>query len=270
MDTSPTGGFGKRLKRRIKWPLITVVASLPDPVQTMLFIPRIRRFAQRVPVLKVVYTGCYRTHPIDKALGTDTGDIEPPEAIYGYGLEAGSFPNMASQPSVVRCALQQLGDLRDHAFIDIGCGKGRPMIVATEFPFRQVIGYDFAVRLVDVANRNAQIVARRFPRRVPMRAYVADALEFDFPPGKLVVYLFNPFGLKTMTRLLANLVAAHERGSVEAFSVVSCHPVCADVFDSSPVLVRHYCASMPYAEEEIGYDAVTHQNVCIWKTRPRM
>src|ERR1700722_14380406 len=163
MGTMVIGSVKKRLKQRIKWPLIRVGASLPDPIQTMLFIPHIRKFARHVPVLKVVYTGCYRTHPIDKALGTDTGGIEPPEAIYREDEKGGNFRYMGSQPSMVRCALQQLGDLRDHAFIDIGCGKGRPMIVATEFPFREVIGYDLAERLVDIANRNAQIVAHRFP-----------------------------------------------------------------------------------------------------------
>ncbi len=269
MHTVPTGNFGKRLKRRIKWPLISFVASLPDPVQTMLFIPRIRKFGQRVPVLKVVYTGCYRTHPIDRALGTDTGGIEPPEAIYGDGIEAGSFPYMGAQPSVVRRALQRLGDVRDHSFIDIGCGKGRPMIVATEFPFRQVIGYDLSVRLVNVANRNAQLVARQYPERVPMRAFAADALQLDFPPGKLVIYLFNPFGAPIMTRLLSQLAAAYERGTIEAFWIVYLHPLCEAVFDSSPLLERHYAGAEFYADEEIGYDAADRQELRIWKTKPR-
>lgn len=269
MTTAPIGDFRKSLKHRIKWPLIAIVAALPDAVQTMLYIPRIRRFAQHVPVLRVVYTGCYRTHPIDKALGTETGGIEPPEAIYGKDRNAGSFPYMGSQPSTVRLALRQLGDLHDHAFVDIGCGKGRPMIVATEFPFREVIGYDLTSRLVDIANRNAQIVARHFPERVPMRAYAADALQAALPAGKLVIYLFNPFGIQTMTRLLASLVAAYERGAIEMFSVVYLNPLCEDVFDASPVLERHFSASVPYTADEIGYDEGTTQTLRIWRSRPR-
>jgi len=265
---TPVGGFRKRLKRRVKWPLIAMVAALPDTVQNMLYIPRIRMFAQHVPVLKVVYTGCYRTHPIDKALGTETGGIEPPEAISGHDKNAGSFPYMGSQPSTVRLALQQLGDLRDHAFVDIGCGKGRPMIVATEFPFREVIGYDLASRLVDIANRNAQIVARCFPERVRMRAYAADALQAEFPPGKLVVYLFNPFGIETMARLLDSLTAAYERGAIETFSIVYLNPLCKDLFDASPILERHFSASVPYAADEIGYDEGVTQTLGIWKSRP--
>lgn len=267
MNTTSIGGFRTRMKRSIKWPLIAAVASLPDPVQTLLFAPSIRKYAQRVPILKVVYSGCYRTHPIDRMLGTNTGGIEPPEAIYGDGVDATSFPYMGSQPSLIRCALAQLGDLRDHTFIDIGCGKGRPMIVATEFPFRAVIGYDLAAHLVDIANRNAAIVARRFPKRVPMHAYAADALELEFPPGKLVVFMFNPFGAQLMARLLANLSAAYESGSIEAFSVVYFNPICAHVFDSSPLLERRFASSVDYAEEEIGYGAETRQDVFIWTTK---
>ncbi|KIG05672.1 hypothetical protein BurMR1_0757 [Burkholderia sp. MR1] len=266
---TPVGGFRKRLKRRVKWPLIAIVAALPDSVQTLLYLPRVRKFAQHVPVLKVVYTGCYRTHPLDKELGTETGGVEPPEAIYGDDKNAGSFPYMGSQPSTVRLALRQLGDLRDHAFVDIGCGKGRPMIVATEFPFREIIGYDLASRLVDIANRNARIVARRFPERVPMRAYAADALQADFPPGKLVVYLFNPFGIQTMAQLLDSLTAAYERGAIEALSIVYLNPLCKELFDASPILDCRFSASVPYAADEIGYDEGVTQSVRIWTTRPR-
>ncbi|WP_156528846.1 class I SAM-dependent methyltransferase [Caballeronia udeis] len=235
----------------------------------MLFIPHIRKFARHVPVLKVVYTGCYRTHPIDTALGTDTGGIEPPESIFGDDNDAGNLPYMGSQPSTIRFALQQLGDLHDHTFIDIGCGKGRPMIVATEFSFLEVTGFDLAPRLVDIANHNAQIVGRRYPERVPMRAFATDALAVDFPSGKLVVYLFNPFGNQTMTRLLAKLVTAHERGTIEAFAVIYLNPVCAEVFDSSPLLERRYCGTVPYADDEIGYDEGTCQQVSIWSSTPR-
>lgn len=266
MSTPASATLKTRVKRRIKWPLIALVALLPDSVQSALFIPGIRRFGERVPVLRVVYTGCYRTHPIDRELGTDTGGIFPPEPLDGFGPQSGNLPYMGSQPSIVRRVLAQLGDVHGHTFIDVGCGKGRPMIVATEFPFDAVHGYDLAVPLVDIANRNANIVARAHPERTPMRAFAADALELKFTHRKLVIFLFNPFGTSVMSMLLNSLERALAEGSIETLRVIYIYPVCADVFDASPALTRDWSGSVSYEPGEIGYGTEDSQDVVIWKS----
>jgi len=266
MSTPAFATLKTRVKRRIKWPLIALVALLPDSLQSALFMPHVRRFGERVPVLRVVYTGCYRTHPIDRELGTDTGGIFPPEPLDGFGAESGNLPYMGSQPSIVRRVLVQLGDVRGHTFIDVGCGKGRPMIVATEFPFDAVLGYDLAARLVDVANRNAKIVARAHPERTPMQAFAADALELEFTQRKLVIFLFNPFGSSVMSRLLGNLERALAEGAIETLRVVYIYPVCAHLFDASPMLARDWSGCVPYETDEIGYGTEDRQDVVTWKS----
>jgi SAM-dependent methyltransferase len=269
MNTPASATLRTRVKRHIKWPLIALVASLPDSVQSALFMPKVRRFGERVPVLRTVYTGCYRTHPIDRTLGTDTGGIFPPEPLFGVGIECGNLPYMGAQPSIVRRALKQLGDVCGHTFIDIGCGKGRPMIVATEFPFEAVLGYDLAAPLVAIANRNAKIVARAHPERTPMQAFVADALELRFTQRRLVIFLFNPFGASVISMLLSSLERALAEGSVEALRVVYMFPVCAHVFDGSPMLVRDWSADLPYEPDEIGYGNEYDRNVVVWKSVER-
>ncbi|MDR5806269.1 class I SAM-dependent methyltransferase [Caballeronia sp. LZ001] len=269
MNTTMSMSFKTRMKRTIKWRLIAVVAALPDWVQTLLFVSWIRRFGERVPVLRVLYNGCYRTHPIDRMLGTDTGGIYPPESDSGPGADAGNLPYMGSQPSIVRHALQQLGDVRGSTFIDIGCGKGRPMIVATEFPFDAVLGYDLAEPLIEIANRNAEIVARRFPQRIRMQAFVENALELAFPKGDLVVFLFNPFGAALMATLLNNLEKAVADATIRKLTVVYIYPVCAHVFDQSPILTRQLSCSIPYDSHEIGYGAESEQTVIVWSNAAR-
>lgn len=269
MNTKTVPRFKTRIKRRIKWSLIAVIASLPDSVQTLLFVPWVRRLGECVPVLRVVYSGCYRTHPIDRILGTDTGGIYPPEPIHGEGVAAGSLPYMGSQPSIVRKALQQVGDTSGRTFIDIGCGKGRPMIVATEFAFDSVLGYDLVAPLVQIANENAAIIARQFPERTPMRAFVENALELKFSKGNLVVFMFNPFGDALMTTLLRNLEAGLADGTIEQLTIVYLNSICAHVFDSSQSLVRQFSASVPYAPDEIGFGTEAKQDVIIWNNIKR-
>jgi hypothetical protein len=263
MNTSAT--LKAEIKRRVKWSLIGAVARLPDSVQTLLFVSSIRKYGKRVPILRVVYSGCYRTHPIDRTLGTDTGGIYPPESVTGTnGRENGNLPNMGCQPSIVRHALSQLGDVSGRTFIDIGCGKGRPMIVATEFPFDAVLGYDIAAPLVDIANRNAEIVARRFPGRTAMRAFVDDATRMPLPSEDIVAFFFNPFGAELMTIMRQKFEAALADHTIERLTIVYIYPTCAHVYDQSPMLARLASFNTPYAPSEIGYGPDLQQEVIIW------
>ncbi|MDR5738211.1 class I SAM-dependent methyltransferase [Caballeronia sp. LZ016] len=256
------------IKRRVKWSLIGAVARLPDSVQSLLFVSAIRKYGKRVPVLRAVYSGCYRTHPIDRMLGTDTGGIYPPESATGTnGPESGNLPYMGCQPSIVRHVLQQLGDVTGRTFIDIGCGKGRPMIVATEFPFDAVLGYDIAAPLVETANRNAAIVARRFPDRTPMRAFVDDATTMPFPSKDIVAFFFNPFGAELMTVMRERFDKALTEQAIQRLTIVYIYPTCAHVFDESPMIERQASFTAPYAPGEVGYGPDLQQEVIIWNDR---
>jgi hypothetical protein len=129
-----------------------------------------------------------------------------------------------------------------------------------------VLGYDLAAPLVAIANRNAKIVARAHPERTPMQAVVGDALELRFTQRKLVIFLFNPFGASIISMLLKSLEGALAEGSVETLRVVYMYPVCAHLFDESPMLVRDWSAHLPYASDEIGYGTEYDRDVVIWKS----
>jgi len=102
-------------------------------------------------------------------------------------------------------------DFSEYTFVDLGSGKGKMLFVAAEYPFRRVVGVEFAIALHQLAQRN---IARFRPRRRPspvLESVLANAAEYDFPAGKLVVYLFNPFGPDILGRVLDNLERSLER-----------------------------------------------------------
>src|SRR5258706_5914080 len=86
-------------------------------------------------------------------------------------------------------------DWSSFTFIDLGCGKGRALIVANEFGFERLIGVEFAAKLAHTATRNCQ--------RLGLRAEIIlqDANELLFPPPKLAVHLHNPFGPRVLNRV---------------------------------------------------------------------
>ncbi len=93
-------------------------------------------------------------------------------------------------------------------FVDLGAGMGRAVLLAARRAFRAVIGVEISPALVEIARENLTTV--RDPRRVArdMKIVAADAAEYDFPRGDLVVFMYNPFHGPVFERVLANLRAA--------------------------------------------------------------
>lgn len=97
----------------------------------------------------------------------------------------------------------------DFTFIDVGAGMGRVVMLAAMRPFRQVTGVEVSGALCETARDN---LVRR--RRVPpalvckdVRIVQADAAAFRYPSGNLAVYLYNPFGERTLARVVDALAA---------------------------------------------------------------
>lgn len=111
------------------------------------------------------------------------------------------------RPANARVALRSLPiqDPSAYTFLDLGSGKGRMLFVAAEQPFRRVIGVEFSPVLHAQATQNIAQFRSGSRRCKAIESVHADATEYDFPDGNLVLYLFNPFGAETMSRVLANL-----------------------------------------------------------------
>ena len=132
--------------------------------------PSVRQRLGRLPGSEYLYVGMFRTHPFDQVHGTDTGGVELPmdfEASDAVRSCASAY--LGSQPNVIRLALGYLPPVDTCTFLDLGCGKGRPLFVATEFPFHSIVGVELSPHLAEIARRNAATMAQRFPQRTPRR-----------------------------------------------------------------------------------------------------
>jgi SAM-dependent methyltransferase len=94
-------------------------------------------------------------------------------------------------------------DLSRFTFVDLGCGKGRALLLAEEYEFKKIVGVDFAKRLVKIALRNAAIVESQ-----RITVIHGDVRGFDFPPRPLVVFLYNPFS-EPITRGVMQRLNSH-------------------------------------------------------------
>jgi hypothetical protein len=208
-----------------------------------------------------------RVHPFDRTHGTDTSgfiSIDDLAHLENERARAHAHPYGGSQPSIVRSVLARLAPLDSFTFVDLGCGKGRPLLVASEFPFRDIVGVELSAPLARIAQRNAGVIARRFPQRTPIRVAIGDATEFRLPDGNLVVFMYNPFGSEAIAKIVATLNTDLTNERQRTVYVIYYNPVAADRVDASPLLRRHLAATLPYAADELGYGPDTDDPVVVW------
>jgi len=108
-------------------------------------------------------------------------------------------------------------DYGRYIFIDLGSGKGRPLLIASEFPFLEIVGVEFARELNDVACENIRTYRSTSQNCKRIQSLHADATEFMFPPLPTVLFLFNPFGpavLSPVLRNLQNSLESHPRDAI--------------------------------------------------------
>jgi len=111
---------------------------------------------------------------------------------------------LSIQQSAVSQGLAQ-GALRDFTFIDLGSGKGRVLLMASDYPFKRIVGVEFTPNLVSTAEKNIAGYSSDRQRCRKIETLCMDARDFQFPSGPLVVYLFNPFSESTFAQVLENL-----------------------------------------------------------------
>lgn len=175
----------------------------------------------------------------DREFGTDTEGNVPLWRLHidsPHQLEGAHYQSLA--PFLIRASIEALpADMNGFSFCDLGSGKGRILMIASEYPFKRVIGVEFSPQLNAVAVQN--ILKYPASRRVcqDVSTLQMDAIDYQFPPGNLLVFLFNPFGETVMKGVLANLESALLREE-RSIWIVYFNAVFARLIDESGLFRR--------------------------------
>lgn len=87
-------------------------------------------------------------------------------------------------------------------FVDIGCGKGRVLMLAARAGFESVVGVDHSPALCGIARENLSKL--QWTRSVEYEVHAMDAREYRFGADDTVLYLFNPFDDTILRPVLEN------------------------------------------------------------------
>jgi SAM-dependent methyltransferase len=155
-----------------------------------------------------------RDAEFDRVHGVDTGGILEPR-WFGVSAEqrrsavcyAGVDPDEFERGF---CELPI--DHSEFVFVDIGSGKGRALLLASDYPFQRIVGVEFSTKL----HRTAEANIDRFRSRPSIECdrfelHCVDARDYELPREPVVLFLYNPFDAAVMKVVAARVLASYKQ-----------------------------------------------------------
>lgn len=138
-------------------------------------------------------------HPLDKQLGVDTsGKVSLRRLVIHSANKAAGVHYGPVDPERFAHAMRYVP--KDLAFVDLGCGKGRALILAHQAGFRELIGVEFSAALAVSARTNLKHL------NIDAEILEQDAATYLLPDRPCVVFMYNPFRPPVFNEVAANLV----------------------------------------------------------------
>jgi len=224
-------------------------------------------------------------HPFDRAHGVDTDGLIYADALStGHEHDHHSAGYYATAPSLFHGAIALWREtlaatshtLRDYTLFDIGCGKCRVVMLASEHEFREVIGIELNPHLAAVARKNLRkwlhgVPQVRGPHRqvfvcgdeVPIlgsgrqarrvQIIEGDALDVPLPDGPVALFFFNSFEREMMEMWLLRLgeIAAHRPWPIDLIYV---HPEFDALMRQVSGMQVLACAEILFSNEDAAAD----------------
>jgi len=148
-----------------------------------------------------------RAAPFDAAFDTDT---EHRVTVTDLDATGGDVPALwrywpTPRDTFRRIVTAAAPSFHETTFVDLGSGKGRVLLMASEYPFLRILGIELSPGLNAIAQQN--LARWRSPSRrcTDVELRCMDARDFVPPAGAALVYLFQPFPADVMRAVLERL-----------------------------------------------------------------
>ena len=205
-------------------------------------------------------------HPFDAEFGTDTSGLIAAEELVD-GRRRKNIYNTgfyACAPSMFHQAFAHLEiDFQRFTFVDLGAGKGRIMLLASNFPFQQVLGVEFIPELQEIATRNISVYQPPTRRCQDVQCILSDVRDFVFPPVPLVIFMWHPFVGPVFERVMQNLEDSLLRDPREVY-IVYLKPELRHVIERIPSLQKQWETRFTMSEQDFAaYIFPDQSEVCV-------
>jgi SAM-dependent methyltransferase len=208
-------------------------------------------------------------HPFDQQYGVETsGLIGGGELRSGHSNDVFNTAYYAMAPSRFRWVMEQwIADethaaIENYSFVDLGCGKGRAVLMASEFGFRQVVGVELHAALARIAEANVAVWTAARRAVSPVRIVYNEATEFAFPDGACLLYLFNPFAAPVIKRLIER-IEVDFAGRPGMLDLIYFNPEAGELLDAHRGFELLWTGTVAMSAEDAAADYVASaEDIC--------
>jgi hypothetical protein len=151
----------------------------------------------------------------DLKYGTLTSPIisqfELPESISLHRFQTSHryHPSPIASVTMALKAVVKYGvTYNDYIFMDVGSGMARNLLLASEYPFKKLVGIEHSKYLHDVAVINVFKYQAKTGTSGIYELLCIDALEYAFPPENMLIYVWRPFSNEVASQFFARLEAS--------------------------------------------------------------
>jgi SAM-dependent methyltransferase len=198
--------------------------------------------------------------------GVDTSGLVPAKHLLtGHANDEHVTAYYGVAPSILRALIghwRECGPpypIEDYTFVDVGAGKGRGLLVASEYSFRKVVGIELNPELASIARQNVERWTRAnredstAARIAPIEVVEQDALEYELPATPTLLFLFHPFEAPVLKQLLRRIETqfARRQGALDLLYV---NAECADVIDRNPGFTQLFLENVPMSPVDHSAD----------------
>ena len=244
-------------------------------------LPKLQEYVKRRGVLRTAWRLCLVPRDITRtylrSVKNNPGTAVSDEFDLKHGVETsirvhptdlhinspnwiGAVPYIPTPSALLSELLPELHiRFEDFTFVDFGSGKGRVLLMASDFPFRKIVGVEFAPELHLIAQRNMESFKSVTQKCWDIASVCMDFTEFNLPPGPILAFLYNPAS-KAVTSVLAGNIMRSLREQPRELWIIYVTP--HDVFDSEKSLRKvkaGICSGHPYCiytNSDIAAEAV--------------
>jgi SAM-dependent methyltransferase len=139
-------------------------------------------------------------------------DLDP-GAVGDAGAHATHYEPVDVDDFHALLACVPLQVIENATFVDVGAGMGRALLLASDYPFKQIAGVEVSPGLCELARENVARTQDRPRRCHDIRVVRADARIWRYPPGDLVLFTFNPFDADAMRVTIASIMGRPRPGA---------------------------------------------------------